>query len=87
MRRTPAANPFKLRNLINPNPIKGPIITLTAPRIDAWVQETTYNVDKAIPKYIKTKNIVAYVGKNVVFSKYPGTSHSKYRNMTETIIP
>ena len=73
IKRTPAAKPFKLRNLINPNPIKGPMITLTAPKIDAWVHDTTFNLDKAIPKDIKTKNIVAYVSKNVVFSKYPGT--------------
>ena len=61
-------------------------MTLTAPKIDACVQETTFNLDKAIPNDIKTKNIVAYVSKKVVFSKYPGTSHSKYKNITETII-
>ena len=56
--KTPAANPSKFKYLIKPNPIMGPIITLTAPRIDALVQETTWNLDRAIPKDIKTKKIV-----------------------------
>ena len=29
--------------------------------------DTTFNLDKAMPKDIKTKNIVAYVSKKVVF--------------------
>ena len=33
--------------MINPKPIKGPITTLTTPKIDACVQETTFNLDKA----------------------------------------
>ena len=36
---------------------------------------------------IKTKNIVEYVNKKVVFSINFGTTQSKYRNNTETIIP
>ena len=56
--RTPAANPSRSKYLIKLNPIIGPIITLTAPNIDALVHDTTWNLDKAIPNDINTKNIV-----------------------------
>ena len=74
---TPAIKPLKSKNLIKPKPIIGPKITLTPPRIAACVHETIFNLVRATPKAIKTKNIVVYVNKNVVFSKYPGTSQSK----------
>ena len=58
IKRTPAAKPVSPKNLMRANPIIGPIITLTAPSIDACVQEITFYLVKAIPKDIKTKNIV-----------------------------
>ena len=58
IKRTPAAKPVSPKNLISANPIIGPITTLTAPSIDACVQETTLSLVNAIPKDIKTKNIV-----------------------------
>ena len=58
MRRTPAIKPVSPKKLINTNPIIGPKITLTAPRIIASRQETTFNLVKATPKAIKTKKIV-----------------------------
>ena len=58
IRRTPAAYPDKFKYLIKVKPIIGPIITLTAPKIEACVHETTLNLDKAIPKDINTKKIV-----------------------------
>ena len=44
--------------LIKEKPIIGPNITLTAPRMAACVQETTFNLVKETPNDIKTKNIV-----------------------------
>ena len=72
--------------MIKINPIIGPIITLTAPRIDAWVQETTLNLERAIPKDIKTRKIVVYVKRKVVFSKNPGTSQSKYKKIIYALV-
>ena len=40
----------------------------------------------AIPSDIRTKKIVAYVKRNVVFSRNNGVSNSKNKNKTETII-
>ena len=66
---TPALKPDKPNNLINAKPIIGPKITLTDPNIVACVHETTFSLVKAIPKAIKTKKIVVYVSRKVVFSK------------------
>ena len=66
---TPAIKPDKPNNLINAKPIIGPKIPLTDPNIAACVHETTFNLVNAIPKAIKTKKIVVYVSRKVVFSK------------------
>ena len=55
---TPAIKPDKFKNLIRVNPIIGPSITLTTPRMIACVHETTLRRVRAIPSAIKTKNIV-----------------------------
>ena len=56
--KTPAIKPLRFRKFIKANPINGPSITLTAPKIAACVQETTFSLVKATPRDIKTKNIV-----------------------------
>ena len=58
MSKTPAIKPLRSKNFIKAKPIKGPSTTLTAPKIAAWVQETTLSLVKATPKAIKTKNMV-----------------------------
>ena len=55
---TPAIKPVKFNRLIRANPIIGPNITLTTPRMAACVHETTLSRVRATPKAIKTKNIV-----------------------------
>ena len=44
------------------------------------------NLVNAIPKDIKTKKIVAYVNKKVVFSKNIGVLILKYKKITDMII-
>ena len=44
------------------------------------------NLVRAIPNDIKTKKIVAYVKRNVVFSRNKGVSISKYKKKTDIII-
>ena len=58
IRSTPAIKPVKFSRLIGVNPIMGPSITLTTPRIAAWVHETTLRRVRATPRAIRTKNIV-----------------------------
>ena len=41
------------------------------------------NLVRAIPNDIKTKKIVAYVNRNVVFSRNKGVSISKYKKKTD----
>ena len=57
--KTPAGNPDKSRNFISRNATRGPPITLTKPNVIALFQEVTFNLVKATPKDINTKNIVA----------------------------
>ena len=65
----------------------GPITTLTNPKIIALFHDLTFNLVRATPSDIKTKNIVAYVNKKVVFSRNLGTSKLKYKNKIEIKIP
>ena len=44
------------------------------------------NLVRAIPNDIKTKKIVAYVKRNVVFSRNKGGSILKYKKKTDIII-
>ena len=78
MSKTPAANPDKLKLYITVNAINGPIVTLHKDKIIEFFNENL-NLVRAIPNDIKTKNIVAYVKRNVVFSRNKGVSTSKYK--------
>ena len=55
---TPAIKPDRFKNLIRVNPITGPSITLTTPRMTACVHETILRRVRATPSAIRTKNIV-----------------------------
>ena len=85
MSKTPAANPDKLKLYITVNAINGPIITLHKDKIIEFFNENL-NLVRAIPNDIKTKNIVAYVKRNVVFSRNKGVSSLKNKKVTDTII-
>ena len=59
IKSTPAANPERFKYLIKENPIIGPITILIMLKLEALNHETTFNFVNAMPKDIRTRNIVA----------------------------
>ena len=59
IKSTPAANPERFKYLIKENPITGPITILIKLKTDAFNHETTFSFVNAMPKDIRTRNIVA----------------------------
>ena len=66
---TPASTPERLKNFTKAKPTIGPIITRIKEYIIVSLIEKTLSLDKATPRDIKTKKIVAYPIKKVEFSR------------------
>ena len=73
---TPASTPERSKNLTNPNPTIGPIMTLVSEYINVSLKEKTFSWESATPKDIKTKKIAEYPIKKVAFSKNFGEGMS-----------
>ena len=58
MNITPASIPVKSKNLTNQKPTNGPRIILTKEYMNVSLKEKTLSLDNAIPKDIRTRNIV-----------------------------
>ena len=76
MNITPASTPERLKNLTNPSPTKGPIITLVSEYISVSLKEKTLSCESAMPKDIKTKKIAEYPIRKVAFSRNFGDGRS-----------
>ena len=80
---TPASTPERLKNFTKAKPTIGPTITLIIEYIRVSLNEKTLSFDNAMPKDIKTKNIVEYPIRKVAFSKNFGDGIWKYTNIKE----